>query len=164
MPNIRDWKNRESKMRCLVKKIGLIDFRESLTSRVKCRCRRCEHEPSTAEPRAKRLDSARIGAKIAATRLDKRRRPPCGENRSENHPSDPRARVTQIPSRILGYTLIPKAGGPANRVHFTNKLIGCIAPSRQLCAKNGGRRRSPANPHTPDDAIICSVDAAIQLT
>jgi hypothetical protein len=64
MPNIRDWKNRESKMPCLVKKIGLIDFQESLTSRVKWgRCRRCEHEPSTAEPRAKRLDIARIGGR-----------------------------------------------------------------------------------------------------
>jgi len=41
-PNIRDWKNHDSKMLCLVNKIGLIDFRGSLSSRVKWgRYRRC---------------------------------------------------------------------------------------------------------------------------
>jgi hypothetical protein len=33
--------------------------------------RHAEHEPSTADPRAKRLDSARMAAETAATSLDK---------------------------------------------------------------------------------------------
>ncbi len=44
---------------------------------------------------------------------------------------------------------------------ITGNRTGQSAPRRR---KQGGKGGEYLDPHSPDDAIICSVDAAIQLT